>query len=68
MRYFTLLHHNKKWWLYQEGIVIIKGETGDRLTELADVHKVPAHIVRTYIDSPYLLEKSFLEWERGGQG
>ena len=67
-QYFTLLHRNGNWWLYQDGEPVFKGEKSDRLTELADAYNVPSHVIRTYIDNPYLLEKSFLEWERGGRG
>lgn len=67
MEYFTLLV-NGKWWLYRDGEPIVKGETGDRLRELGNVYNVPAHIINTYRNSPYLLERSFLEWERGGRG
>lgn len=65
MKYYTLLE-SYKWILYKDGKAITNGkESGGQLREIADKENIESYIIRTYIDSPYLLEKSFLKWEQG---
>jgi len=65
MNYYTMLE-GKNWALYMDNEKVLNGtETDFRKNSIFEIEKIDSYIMAVYNSQPWLLEKSFLEWERG---
>jgi len=65
MRYYTLLN-GKNWELYIDDEMVIAGtETDFKKQAIFEIEKIDSYIMAVYNSQPWLLEKSFLDWEQG---